>query len=262
MKKFFLLTTLLVSIVFSIASAQPSNPVERGQSSIIKTVTDNANLLSSDEIQSLTSKVQSIETKHGIRIGIVTMKSARGMSIGAVADALLNDYFSGAKNGSIALTIVMDTREWHVSTDAQMKLRITNEAGIPFLQERFVSIMSQDNYYRAFDTYVDAIDQLLTYYEQNETPYDPSGGFNPLAAMSAVFLAIIIAFFFRSSLISAMSNVHAANEASDYLNRDSVKVFEARDMFLFMNVVRERRGGGRSGGGGHSGGGGGGGGHF
>ena len=262
MKKIVLIAILIVSAAFSIAAAQP--PTTGSQSSLFRSVTDNAQLLTEDEAQVLTTKVQSLETKHGTRIGIVTLKSARGQNIHAVADSLLDSYFADAKNGSIALVVVMDTREWYISTEAQMKRRITNEAGIPYLQEQFVSMMSQGNFYAAFNSYLDAVDSLLTYYEQNEKPYDPNEGFNPMAAMMAVVIAIVIAGFVRSSMIAAMSNVRTANEAIDYLDKNSVKLIESRDMFLFMNVTRQAKnrggsrpsGGGSSGGGGHGGGGG------
>ncbi|MBR1579465.1 MAG: TPM domain-containing protein [Selenomonadaceae bacterium] len=255
MRKIFCLTALMMALVMSIACAQ--TPVERGQSSIITSLTDSAQLLDSNDAQLLTDKIKSIENKHGVRIGVVTLKSARGLEINAIADNLLDDYFSGARNGSIVLTVVIDTRQWYISTDAQMKRRVTNEAGIPYLKEQFLTEMSQGDYATAFNYYIDAVDQLLTYYEQNETPYDPTSGFNPMAAVAAVVIAIVIAGVVRSSMIDAMSNVRHANEAIDYLVRNSVKVFEARDIFLFMNVSRQRKGGGRGG----SGGGGGGGGH-
>lgn len=259
MRKIFFLTVLIASMIMSVASAQP--PSERGQSGIITSVTDSAQLMETSDAQALADKIKSVENKHGVRIGVVTLKSARGLEIQSIADNLLDDYFAGGRNGSIVFTLVMDTRQWYISTDAQMKRRITNEAGIPYLQEQFLSLLSQGSYAPAFNSYVDAADQLLTYYEQNEKPYDPSDGFNPLAALAALVLAIVIAFFVRSSMIAAMSNVRHASEAIDYLMRNSVKVFESRDMFLFMNVVRQRKGGGGGRGGSGGSGGGGGGGH-
>lgn len=257
MRKIFLLTALMMCLIMSVACAQP--PSERGQSGIITTVTDSAQLLSDEETTALADKIKFVENKHGVRLGIVTLKSARGLEINSIADNLLDDYFAGGRNGSIVFTIVMDTRQWYISTDAQMKRRITNEEGIPYLQEQFLSLLSQDNYAPAFNSYVDAVDQLLAYYELNDKPYDPSGGFNMLAAIAAVCMSIGIGVCVRSYLISEMSNVRHASEAMDYLSRNSVDLFEAHDMFLFMNIVRERKssgGGGGHGGGGHGGGGG------
>ena len=264
MKKFFLLAALLLSMVTA-ASAQPqSSPPSSPQSSIIKSVTDSADLLSADQEQALTEKVQSLETKHGVRIGVVTLKSARGLEIKSIADNLLDDYFSGGRNGSIALIVIMDTRQWYISTDAQMKRRITTEDGIPYLKEQFVSEMTSGNFYAAFNNYVNSIDQMLAYYEQNEAPYGHRTGIAPEAVAGAFIVGLITMFMVRSSMIAAMSNVHQASEAGDYLDKNSINVIDARDMFLFSHVTRQSKSRGRSsGGGGGSGGGhGGGGGSF
>ena len=85
-----------------------------------------------------------------------------------------------------------------------------------------------------------------------------------MAAGLAVVISIVIGFIVRSSLIGKMSNIHSAMAAIDYLKKNTVKLKENRDTFLFMNVQRRPKGGNRrSSGGGHGGGGhGGGGGSF
>lgn len=260
MKKFFYLTTLFVVILLSTVGAQPQSPP---QSSFITSLTDSAQLLEPNQRQMLLDKIKNLETKHGVRVGIVTLKSARGLEIGTIADNLLDDYFSGAPNGSIALIIVMDTRQWYISTDAQMKRRITNEDGIPSLQNAFQPLMSQGNFYAAFDTYLNGVDQQLVYYEQNDAPYGHSaGGLDPMALIGAIIAGVATGGMSRSSMIGAMSNVRHANEASDYLQRNSVKVFESRDIFLFSHVTRQPKSRGGGGGGGRGGGHGGGGGSF
>ena len=66
----------------------------------------------------------------------------------------------------------------------------------------------------------------------------------------------------RAGLIGSMSNVRHANEAIDYLKRDSIRMTENRDTYLYTNVSRQTKsrgssgsGGGRNSGGGSSGGG-------
>ena len=55
-----------------------------------------------------------------------------------------------------------------------------------------------------------------------------------------------------------MSNVRPALEASEYLDKNNVKITERRDTFLYMNVSRQpkSRGSGHGGGGGGNSGGG------
>ena len=67
---------------------------------------------------------------------------------------------------------------------------------------------------------------------------------------------------FRSALIGSMSNVRPAISAIDYLKRESVKITDRQDRFLFKNISRRPKnkstasrsnGGGNGGGGGHGG---------
>ncbi|MBO4780355.1 MAG: TPM domain-containing protein, partial [Selenomonadaceae bacterium] len=93
-------------------------------------------------------------------------------------------------------------------------------------------------------------------------PIKPKG-IDPIAAGGAFVVALIIGVFVRSMLIGSMSNIHHAMAAIDYLQKNTVKLIENRDTFLFMNVKRRPKGGGNNRGGGHGGGGhGGGGGSF
>jgi len=64
-------------------------------------VYDNAKLLSQSDRQKLTEKIQRIEQKYGIRIGIVTQPSLQGRPVGQVANALLDQGYRGAQNGGI-----------------------------------------------------------------------------------------------------------------------------------------------------------------
>ncbi|MBR1396682.1 MAG: TPM domain-containing protein [Selenomonadaceae bacterium] len=242
---------------------QTTQPLSQSQS--VAAVTDGASLLTQADLQQLASKIQRVEQKHGIQIGIVTQNTIQNQNPAAVADRLRSTAFTGGTNGNIVLLIVMDNREWHISTDSAMRSRITNEAGLPYVQDQFLSKLSSQDYAGALNSYVDSVDTLMTYYEQEGQPYDPSSGFSPMAAMTAVIVSIFIGIMFRSSLIASMSNVRPAIEASEYLVQNSVRLTENRDTLLFMNVQRQPKrkssgGGGRSSGG--SGGGGGRGGHF
>ena len=229
-------------------------------------VEDGAKLLNQSDLQQLNSKIEQIERKHGIQIGIVTEKTIQNQSPELAANSLLKSKFNGGSNGNIVLLIVMDTRKWQISTDSKMDQKITNEYGLPYIENNFLSKLSGQDYSGAFNAYVNDVDELLSYYQQNGEAYDPSKGFNPMAAVTALVISIFIGVMIRSSLIASMSNVRPAVEASEYLDKSSVQLTENRDTFLYMNVRRQpkNRGGsgGSHGGGGSSGGGGGRGGSF
>ena len=227
MKKFFAFVTFIFMMNFAITFAAQS-------------IVDTQNLLTPAEIKSLTQKIQQVEQKHQVKIGIEFLKNTHGQNLENTANSLLDKNFSGAPNGGILLLVVMDTRKWYISTDYEMKQRIPDVNAIS-------------------NTF---LPKFLTYYEKNGAAYDSSAGFDPLAGMLAFVLAIICAGFFRAALIGSMSNVHPTTSAADYLKRDSVKISEKRDTFLFTKVSRRRKSkgssssGGSHGGGSHGGGGG------
>ena len=203
-------------------------------------VGDEAGLLTDEERASLVAKIQQVEQKHGVRIGIQTRQSVKG-SAGNAANALLDANYSGGANGGIVLLVVMGSRDWYISTDNAMRKRITDDAGINHLSGRFLSDLGDGRYAAAFSAYVDTVDSMLSYYEREGEPYDPAGEFNPLALLIALAFAILAGISLRSMLIASMSNVRNAAEAGAYLVNDSVSITESSDRFLFMNVTRVRK---------------------
>lgn len=254
MKKFLSLIALILFVSFSVASAARLEPV-----------TDNAGLLKPTEIELLNQKIRGVEQKHKIKIGVAFVKSTGGRDMISASNDFLDQNFNNGMNGGIILLVAMDNRKYEMSTDRRMIERITDIDGIPYLKDAFKSDLSNGKYYNAVNNFVDGVDELMTYYETNGIAYGQRepGAFDPFAAVIAVVFSIFMGIMFRSSLIGKMSNIHHAMEAIDYLKKNTVKITENRDTFLFMNVKRRPRGGGGSRSGGHGGGGhGGGGGSF
>ena len=260
MKKFnilFLMVMMVTSIAFASVPLDPPAKTQ-SQSKAVESLSDGASLLSSMELQQLSSKIKRVESKYGVQIGIVTKSTIQNKDPVMEAESLLNSNFNSGRNGNIVLLIVMDSRKWHISSDMAMNQMITDKAGLPYIENAFLSKLTDGDYSGALNSYVDAVDELLSYYAQNEAPYDPSVGFNPMAAIAAVVISIFIGVMIRSSLSASMSNVRPAIEASEYLDKGSLQLTENRDTFLYMNVQRRTKnhGGGGHNSGGSSGGGG------
>ena len=252
MKKFLSLIALILLISFSSASAERLEPV-----------TDQAGLLKAQEIKQLNQKIRDVEQAHKVKIGVVFVKSIGNSDMVTASNDLVDQYFANGLNGGIVLLVAMDKRKYEMSTDRRMINIITDYDGIPFLKDKFQSDLSAGKYYNAANNFVDGVDELLTYYETNGaaygTPIKPKG-FDPIAAGGAFVISLLIGVFVRSSLIGKMSNIRHAMAATDYLKKNTFKLTENRDTFLFMNVQRRARGsenrGGGHGDGNHGGGGG------
>ena len=59
---------------------------------------------------------------------------------------------------------------------------------------------------------------------------------NEFALIIAIILALIAAAYFRQALIDSMSNVHVAQEAQEYLKRDTVNITLSLDKYLYTNI--------------------------
>ena len=241
LKKFLGLLALILLINFSTAIAAQS-------------VTDKAGLLKDTEIELLNQKINKIEQVHKIKIGVAFVKSVRGDDMITASNDFIDKNFANGKNGGIVLLVAMDKRKYEMATDIRMREIITDNDGIPFLKDKFQSDLSAGNYYSATNNFIEGVDELMAYYELHGRAYgqkDPDA-FDPMAAGLAVAIALFIGVMIRSTLIGSMSNIRHAMEAIDYLKKNTVKIIENRDTFLFTNIKRRPRGGGGSSGGGGS----------
>ena len=57
-----------------------------------------------------------------------------------------------------------------------------------------------------------------------------------LALVIAVLIALLIGAYFRQYLIDSMSNVHVAQEAQEYLQRETVNITLNSDNYLYTNI--------------------------
>lgn len=240
----------IVALSFAVTNAAPSN-----EKYLDAPVFDNTGTLTNSEINALTKKIQAVEQKHGIKIGVEFLDTIGNANISNAAKSLLNQHYSDGKNGGIIFLVVMDQRNWYIATDSRMNNFIPN---VNDITGGVVRNLSGGDFASACESYIDGVDKALTYYAQNGAAYDSSGGFNPMAAMIAVIMGIFFGVMVRSWLMSGMSNVHHAAAATDYLKRETVKFDKKRDTYLFTNVQRRPKptqgsGLGRSGGGGGGG---------
>ena len=90
-------------------------------------VVDEAGLLSKDDVQKISQQIGQMESKYNVRIGVVTKKSIGGKNVGSFANHLVDTDYAGASGGAIVLLIVMDSRDWYISTDNTMRKVVTDE---------------------------------------------------------------------------------------------------------------------------------------
>ncbi|MCR5175549.1 MAG: TPM domain-containing protein [Anaerovibrio sp.] len=195
------------------------------------------------ESKSLLEKLNRIEHSHGVRVAIMTVSSLGGKDINAFADDTLNKYYrdEANNNGSIIMVVCPSERKWAISTDNNMRERITDEHGYPAVKNSFIDHLSGNNYTGAFNDYAEKVDELLTYYENEGEPWDPNNKFSYAGFILGILASVGIGYLFVKHLRGKMSNVHHVDEADDYLDRNSIDITYQEDIFLHTTRTVTKR---------------------
>ena len=261
MKKIFAVVTLLVSLLLTVSTGFAATAASGQQ---YPSFVDGATLVKPVDKTNLLSNLRQIETKHGIRCAVLTVKSTQGMNIRDYAQAVQDQYFANAPKGSILMVISMDNRKWHITTDSAMRTKIIDKVVTGELKDAFINDLKKGNYASAFNKYGSKVDELMSYYEKNGEAYDPSNAFSFGAAGIAGLLSLLFGGSVKKSMVNSMSNVTNAVSAGQYLKRDTFNLLGGNDRYLYTHTAvvpkakSNNSGGGSSSGGtgGHGGGGG------
>ena len=230
MKKIIMVCLLILTALFLPSFSSTAEEA-------VPSLFDGANLLNTDQAENLRKQIAVMENKHHVRIAVVTQKTLDGQRIGDAADRLADMYYSDGENGNIVLLIDMGSREYYVSTDSEMRKKITDETGMDEMRKAFTEELSSGNYEEAFNAYVSVTDRLLTYYEKEGKPYDPADVFSPMALLAGGVLAFLAALGIRGRLIDTMSNVKPVVSVSEFLEKDSFHLTSESDRYLYTNRI-------------------------
>ena len=233
----FLLLLCFTSIALAVPKQAPPPKAQTQEQGIgADRVIDEADILTDSEEKELDAKIATIEQSHKVRILVGTMKSTDGTPLGKIANNVV-DQIPG-ESGTIVLLLSMKERDWYISTDTQMRARITDGKGVEYLSGEFLPDLKEGKYAAAFTTFAATTDEMLTYYEKEGEPYDPANAFNLMALGIALACALILGAVIYYQLLATASNVTFTAEADAYLNHDSFQLTRSEDDFLYTTVTR------------------------
>lgn len=225
-------------------------------------VVDKAGFLEPEQLQALTDKIKAVETKYNVRIAIMTLPALpENVKSKKYTDNMrLQVYATGPERGSILMMVTdgeVGNRDYAISTGDEMRQIITDDGGYPYFEEIVLERLRESDFNGAFNVYVDTIDEMCAYYEENGEGYDPANDFSILGLLLGMVCSAGIGWLFVEYLRGKMSNVRPVDEASEYLDKNSIQHGEQKDVYIRTTVVRTKRskksssggGGGSSGGG-------------
>ena len=205
-------------------------------------VIDESDLIIEAEEQALDAKLAAYEQAHGIRILVGTVKNTHGQVLGKVANAVVDRIESGGENGTIVLLLAPKERDFYISTDNKMRMRITDDRGIEHLAEQFVPSLKENKYAEGFTAFAAAVDEMVAYYEKEGKPFNPDAFlFTIVTLVGALIPAAIVYWFILADLSDNMLSVRSAHEADDYVERGSFRLTHRADIFLRTTESRETK---------------------
>ena len=205
-------------------------------------VIDESDLITDAEEQALDAKLAAYEQAHGIRILVGTVKNTHKQVLGKVANAVVDRIADGGANGTIVLLLAPKERDFYISTDNKMRVRITDDRGIEHLAGQFVPSLKENKYAEGFTAFAAAVDEMVTYYEKEGKPFNPDAFLLTIVALvGALIAAALVYWFIFANLSDSMLSVRSAHEADDYVERGSFRLTHRADVFLRTTESRETK---------------------
>lgn len=203
---------------------------------------DGAYLLTDAEAERVTALLDRISVDNDFDVVIVTVSDTGFEDIVDFAD----DYYdyNGYREDGVLLLIAMDTRDYWISTSGYGITAFT-DAGIDYIEDAFLTDLSEGDYASAFETYAELCDEFISE-AKNGDAYDsghmPKSPF-PLGQnlLISVVVGFVIAFIATAIMRSKLKSVRSKAGATDYVRNGSFRVTRSRDFFLYRTVSRRAR---------------------
>ena len=239
----FLASVLTVSGTTGFVTEAFSENVYAAEEVHTERLADFADLLDDGQEEELEAKLDQVSEDYGCDVVVVTEETLDGAVPQDYADDFFdyNDYGMGDDNSGILLLLTMSERKWKMSTHGDA-IRIFTDAGQEYMSDKFVSSLTDGDYYEGFTEFADLCEEFIIQ-AQNGEPYDVenmpddsiSAGFLFLMSLAVGFvLALIVSVVMRCQ----MKTVHMKPDAADYMKAGSLHINRSRDMFLYNHVTR------------------------
>ena len=250
MKKCSLIWVVLLLLSLSITVYGTEEPLDY--------MVDYAELLTGEEEELLQQQIQECKAELQLDIVIVTTYGTGGQGVQSFADSFYdrNGYGYGSQNSGILLLLDMEAREWYMSTCGEA-IYIFTDYGLEQLGQRILPWLSDGDYYRAFDTWLESLGRYVDAYRSGtpidgyvppdayDSPYgdeiyyyDDHTGIRirpfPIALIVGLIAAAVTILIMRSK----MNTAKLQRGAVDYLKDGSFQLRQRSDMFLYSRISK------------------------
>lgn len=247
MKKNILITilTLVLCLFMVVPVLAEGEDAENGFADEYYRLLDMASLLSDEEVDSLTSRLDELSLRQKMDVVIATTDTLDGKGVVEYADDLY-DYCSfgyGANRDGLILVISMEDNDWYIST-CGYGITVFTDAGIKYIGKQIVPYLSDEDFVGAFTTYITLCDEFITQ-AKTDKPYDigslPREPLSPAWILVCLIIGLILSCTTVGKMKAKLVTVRAQAAANSYMKDGSMNITDSREMFLYKNVTRTKR---------------------
>ncbi|MGN0486851.1 MAG: TPM domain-containing protein [Acutalibacteraceae bacterium] len=213
---------------------------------------DMADIFTDSEETALLALLNEVSERQQTDIVVVTVHDLNGKSREAYADDFYdyNGYGFGDNNDGVLYLLRVEAdgsyekgNSW-ISTCGYGITAFT-DTGIQFIGEQITPALLDGNYHDAVQEFISLSDDFITQAKAGK-PYDtgnlPKGDF-PVggALLVALVSGFLVALLVTRSMKRKLNTVRAKPTASEYIDRDSMRVTDSSEYFLYSHVDRRVR---------------------
>ena len=207
-------------------------------------IVDDAGYLMQSELSSLSKELDKVREKYDFEVAIYTESEMTSSTAEASADDIYDygGYGAGENDDGIMLYICRDTREYHFTTHGE-GLKYFNSNGLKYLESKVVPYLSEDDYYEAFEIFIETTDELLQM-AQDGKPYNEkqySTKYLISVIIAALLIPLLVAYFMMNKKLKKMKTAVENDYAANYIKPGSMKINESRDLFLYSRITKTER---------------------
>ena len=221
-----------------------------------RNIIDMANLLTDGQEKSLTENINKINDKYGLDVALLTTYSLDNKDIVAFADDYY-DYNSYGNDGMILVLYINKTGSgsngWYISTAGEA-INAFSDWGINYLGEAMLPSLKDANYYEGFNQFVDLVPKFMDKYETGSSydvnnyqglpelsDFDKEPAFTFKKVIISVVAGLVISLLISWIRLSKLKSKKAVNNANEYVKKDSLKLTNSKDLYLYQTITKTRK---------------------
>lgn len=231
---YMMIAFLLFSLLLPVCAAVETQPA----------IVDGAGYLMQFELAELGEMLDRLRETYDFDVAIYTEDEMSGFTAEASADDIYDymGYGAGENDDGILLYICADTREYHFTTHGKGLTYFTDN-GLLYLESAVLPYLQEDDYYGAFNAYIETAEELLILAE-NGTPYDEKQygtGYLLGVILGCLLLPLLIAFWRMNRKLKQMKTAVSNEYAANYIKPGSMNIAVSRDLFLYSRITKTER---------------------